>query len=176
MKIIRERSTESMEANKTVSLPTLAEIKKIGNKISDMNFWLYVRFADITMRYLEVTMEKDNLSPLQSLAMWLLVFLGGTATPTQLARTMFRSKHSITQIVDSLESEGMVIRDYTHKDRRVTYIKLTAAGLERVKQNFNKGNKRAQEVMEVLDPEEQKVLVNLTEKMRKRMISILNQI
>jgi DNA-binding MarR family transcriptional regulator len=157
-------------------LPSPQEIKNEAKKISEMNFWFYVRFADVTMRYLEVTMEKDNLSPLQSLAMWLITFLGGTATPTQLARIMFRSKHSITQIVDNLEQEGLVVRDYTNQDRRVTYVKLTAAGLERVKQNFAKGNKRAQEVVSCLDPAEQKVLVNLTEKMRKRMVEILNEL
>jgi MarR family transcriptional regulator, 2-MHQ and catechol-resistance regulon repressor len=162
--------------NNTKKLPSPEEIKKEAKKISDMNFWLYVRFADITMRYLEVTMEKDNLSPLQSLAMWLITFLGGTATPTQLARIMFRSKHSITQIVDALENDGMVVRDFTHQDRRVTYVKITTAGLERVKQNFAKGNKRAQEVVACLTDEEQKVLVNLTEKMRKQMVNILKEL
>jgi MarR family transcriptional regulator, 2-MHQ and catechol-resistance regulon repressor len=165
-----------METNNSISLASPEDIKKVSRKIADMNFWLYVRFADITTRYLEVTMEKDNLSPLQSLATWFLVFLGGTATPTQLARIMFRSKHSITQVVDNLEKEGLIVREYTNKDRRVTYIKLTDAGLERVKQNFHKGNKRAQEVMVCLDSNEQQTMVDLSEKMRKRMIEILNEL
>jgi MarR family transcriptional regulator, 2-MHQ and catechol-resistance regulon repressor len=162
-----------MKKEKIYSHPSPEEIKKLSQKISEMDFWTYVRLSDTMQRYLEITMKKDKLSPLQTVAMWLLVIAGGTATPTQLARMMYRSKHSITQIVDNLEAEGLIIRENTPKDRRVTYVNVTNAGLERVKENFKLGNKHAQEVIGCLDAAEQKVLRDLTEKLRKRMIQIL---
>ena len=162
-----------MKKENNSPLPRLEEIKKLSQKISEMDFWTYLRFSDTAQRYLEVTLKKDKLSPLQSLAMWLLVSSGGTATPTQLARLMYRSKHSITQIVDNLEAEGLIIRESTPEDRRVTYVKVTTAGLDSVKENFKKAIKRAQEIMECLNPEEQKIMRVLTEKTRKKMIEII---
>ena len=79
----------------------------------------------------------------------------------------------MTKIIDNLEKEGLVVRDYTEKDRRLTYIKLTSAGLEWAMERFHKGNVRAQQVMDCLDVQERKTLINLMGKMRKTMISIL---
>jgi DNA-binding MarR family transcriptional regulator len=156
--------------------PRQDEIEKVANQIATTDFWLCVSFADTINRYIEITMEKDNLSRLQAVAMWSLILKGGKSTPTLLARMMFRSKHSMTKIIDNLEKEGLVVRDYTNKDRRVTYIKITSDGLEYVKQNFSKGNERAQKVMACLDITERKSLVNLTEKMRKKIATIINNL
>ncbi|OGN99948.1 MAG: hypothetical protein A2Y90_03340 [Chloroflexi bacterium RBG_13_52_12] len=121
-------------------------------------------------------MKKDDISPLHAIAMFHLVCSGGSSTPTHLAELMFRSKHSVTKIVDNLEKEGFIVRDFSSKDRRVTYIRVTSAGLEYVRNNQNKGNKRARQVMDCLDISEQKTLAELTEKMSNRMTDILEKL
>jgi DNA-binding MarR family transcriptional regulator len=157
--------------------PDTNEIKEVGVQISKAEFWSCISFSDTTSRYVETTMKIDNVSRLHGIAMYCLVIMGGSSTPTQLAKMMFRSKHSMTKIIDSLEAEGLVTRDYTDKDRRVTYIKLTNDGLEYVKQNISeKANKRAQEAIACLDKSEQKILVTLMEKMRKNMTLIMNEL
>lgn len=156
--------------------PLPGEIRELAEQISETNFWSCVRFADIIDRYVDITTKKDNVSRLHGVAMTCLVLEGGRSTPTQMARTMFRSKHSLTQIVDYLEKEGLVVRDTTGPDRRVTYIKLTTAGLEYVKNNFSKGNKRAKEVTDCLNSTEQKLLVGLMAKMNRRMTEIMNNV
>ncbi len=107
--------------------------------------------------------------------MYFLILEGGKMTPTQLAKKMLRSKDGITKIVDTLEREGLVTRGYTKKDRRLTYIKLTPAGLEFMIQKLNKGNMRGQQVMSCLSVSERKTLVDIIEKMREKMISILEE-
>jgi DNA-binding MarR family transcriptional regulator len=155
----------------------MAEVKEVARQIQPAEFWLCVQFADVLIRYLEITMKEDNVvSRLQGTAMYFLVLNGGRMTPTQMAKRILRSKHSVTKIIDSLEKEELIVRDYTDKDRRVTYIKITPAGLEYVKQRFNKGNVRAQNVLDCLDAGEQKLLIALTEKMRRKMISTINEI
>jgi DNA-binding MarR family transcriptional regulator len=89
---------------------------------------------------------------------------------------MFRSKHSVTKIVDNLEKEGFIVRDFSSKDRRVTHIKVTSAGLEYVRNNQNKGDKRAKQVMDCLDISELKTLANLTEKLCNQMTDILEKL
>jgi DNA-binding MarR family transcriptional regulator len=156
--------------------PALQEIEEIAGKITGMDFWLCVRFTDVVRKYLQVTMKEDQLSPLQFKAMWQLVVLGGSSNPTELARNMLCSKHSMTLIIDGLEKEGLVVREFaTNKDRRVTHVKITGAGIQYVRENVSRGNQRAKKVMGCLDVTEQKLLVNLTERMRKRMMDLMNE-
>jgi DNA-binding MarR family transcriptional regulator len=160
---------------KQLKQPLPEDIKGALNQIKETDFWLCVQFADTLIRYLEITMKQDSvISRLQGSALYFLLLNGGESTPTQLANIMLRSKHSVTKIIDSLEKEGLIIRDFTNKDRRVTSVKLTAAGLEHVKRRFSKGNERASKVMGILDTKEQKRLVDLTEKLRKKMTAILD--
>jgi len=156
--------------------PISHEIETTPKKTEEGNFWLCLAFADTIKRYCEITMKKDDVSPLHSIAMFYLVRAGGNSTPTQLAELMFRSKHSVTKIVDNLEKEGLIVRDFSSKDRRVTRVKVTDAGLEYVKNNLNKGDKRAKQVMDCLDIAEQKTLVALTGKMCHKMTNILEKI
>ena len=157
--------------------PLPGDIKGALNQIKETDFWLCVQFADTLIRYLEITMKKDSvISRLQGSALYFLLLNGGESTPTQLANTMLRSKHSVTKIIDSLEKEGLIIRDFTNKDRRVTSVKLTAPGLEHLKQRFSKGNERANKVMNILDTKEQKLLVDLTERMRQKMTATLESL
>jgi DNA-binding MarR family transcriptional regulator len=152
------------------------EFKRVAEQIGELNFWLCVTFADTIMRYLEITMKKDDISPLHIIAMYHLVRSGGSLTPTQLAEAMFRSKHSVTKIMDNLEKEGFIVRDFSSQDRRVTVIRVTAAGLEYVKKNQHKGEMRAKQVMDRLNADEQKTLVGLTGKLSNRMTDLLDKL
>jgi DNA-binding MarR family transcriptional regulator len=157
--------------------PLPRDIKSALNQIKETDFWLCVQFADTLLRYIEITMKQDSvISRLQGSALYFLLINGGASTPTQLANSMLRSKHSVTKIIDSLEKEGLVVRDFTNKDRRVTSVKLTVDGLEHLRQRFARGNERAKKVMDSLDAKEQKRLVALTERMRQRMNAILDNL
>jgi DNA-binding MarR family transcriptional regulator len=158
------------------SFPAPEEFKKISEQIGELNFWLCVCFADTLNRYLEITMKKDDISPLHNLAMYHLVRSGGSLTPTQLSEAMFRSKHSVTKIMDNLEKEGFIIRDFSSQDRRVTVIRVTEAGLGYVKKNQHKGEFRAKQVMDCLNEADQKTLTGFTGQLNDRMTDILDKL
>jgi DNA-binding MarR family transcriptional regulator len=162
--------------NAKISKVVSGELEKVAQQVGEVNFWRCVTFADTLKRYCEITMKKDDISPLHAIAMFYLVRTGGSSTPTQLAEQMFRSKHSVTKIIDNLEKEGFIVRDFSSKDRRVTNIRITPAGLKYVKNNQNKGNERARHVMDCLTAAEDKTLTGLADKMNKRMTDILEKI
>jgi DNA-binding MarR family transcriptional regulator len=166
----------SEKKNTIINGPTPEEFKRVAEQIGELNFWLCVTFADTIMRYLEITMKKDDISPLHIIAMYHLIRAGGSLTPTQLSEAMFRSKHSVTKIMDNLEKEGFIIRDFSSQDRRVTIIRVTVAGLEYVKKNQHKGEIRAKQVMDRLETAEQEKLVSLTGKLNDRMTDILDKL
>jgi DNA-binding MarR family transcriptional regulator len=156
--------------------PISEELKKIYGQVREGNFWLCVDFADITNRYCDITMKTDNISPLHAIAMWHLVCTGGTSTPTKLAENMFRSKHSVTKIVDNLEKEGLIIRDFSSRDRRVTQIRITPAGLQYIKENMSQATQYGRQVMDCLNAKQQKTLIELMKIMKKRMTETLEKL
>jgi DNA-binding MarR family transcriptional regulator len=161
----------------TARPPLPQNIKAALKEIKETDFWRCVQFADTLIRYIEITMKEDSVvSRLQGSALYFLLLDGGTSTPTRLADQMLRSKHSVTKIIDSLEKEGLVIRDFTSQDRRVTSVRLTQKGLEHLRQRFAYGNARAKRVMESLDIGEQRRLAGLTERLRKKMTAMLEEI
>lgn len=162
--------------NTIASCPTSEEFKKVSEQIGELNFWRCVTFADTITRYLEITMKKDDISPLHVIAMHHMVRAGGSLTPTQLSEAMFRSKHSVTKIMDNLEKEGFIIRDFSSQDRRVTIIRVTESGLEYVKKNQHQGEIRAKQVMDRLDITEQEKLVALTKQLNEQMTTILEKL
>jgi DNA-binding MarR family transcriptional regulator len=159
-----------------LSSPVSKEIEEVARQVREVNFWLCVKFSDIVSRYCEITMKKDDISPLHAIAMYHLVCAGGSTTPTHLAEMMFRSKHSVTKIVDNLEKEGFIVRDFSSKDRRVTHIRITSAGLSYVRNNQDKANIRAKQVMDCLNVSDQKTLVGLTEHLCHQMTDILEKL
>ena len=162
--------------NPSHNFPGTEEFKKVSEQIGELNFWLCVCFADTIMRYLEITMKKDDISPLHMLALYHLVRVGGSLTPTQLSEAMFRSKHSVTKIMDNLEKEDFIARDFSSQDRRVTVIRVTEAGLDYVKKNQHKGELRAKQVMDCLNEVDQKTLTGFTDKLNVRMTDILEKL
>jgi DNA-binding MarR family transcriptional regulator len=163
--------------NKSRQKPLPRDIKEAYNQVKETDFWLCVQFADTLLRYIEITMKQDNVvSRLQGSALYFLLLNGGESTPTQLANHMLRSKHSVTKIIDNLEKEGLVTRDFTNRDRRVTSLRLTKAGLGHLRHRFTRGNERAKKVMGTLNVKEQEQLVDFTERMRQKMTAILESL
>jgi DNA-binding MarR family transcriptional regulator len=121
-------------------------------------------------------MKKNVVSRLQGQALRYLILSGNNMTPTKLARLMYRSKHSMTKIIDNLEKQGLVVRDHTGKDRRVTNIKITAAGLDYVIQTYSSGESWGGKLLECFPPAEQKKFIDMTKTMREHIVDVMRDI
>jgi DNA-binding MarR family transcriptional regulator len=152
-----------------MELPDEKEIEDVAKAIKSMEFSYLARFADTINRYHEITLNKEGVNRLQWGAMSLLIVRGGCLTPTQLARFMFRSKHSITKVIDGLEKEGFVIRDRVGKDRRTIQVRITSAALGYMKQVFSSGTDPSQKVLSALDENDRNVLLNLVQRLQRKM-------
>ena len=152
-----------------MELPSEKEIEDVAKAIKAMEFAYLARFADTINRYHEITLNKEGINRLQWGAMSLLIVRGGSLTPTRLARLMFRSKHSITKVIDSLEREGLVIRDRAGKDRRTIQVRVTSAALDYMAQVFGRGTDPSQRVLSAIDENERKVLMDLVQRLQRKM-------
>ena len=89
----------------------------------------------------------------------------GALAQRDIAKYILKSCGNITVVVDNLEREGYVVRDRDTVDRRVVYIKLTAAGEELFDRIYPGHLERIREVMGPLSDSECVYLMELLEKL-----------
>lgn len=141
----------------------LAEISEILRRRP----YLYLSsFADMLGRFQEAVLKV----PLRFTALSLLIRRGGTLTPTELAKLMLRSKHSITKLIDGLEKEGYIVRTREDRDRRVVHIKITSEGLKHIKDKVFNENPAVVKLMSCLSEKETEQLLVYVKKLRKELI------
>lgn len=89
-----------------------------------------LRFNDVAARYPEMELTKHGSNYMRMMLMNVLVTHGESMSPTEISKRVFRTKHSITSMVDTLEKQGLVRREPSPKDRRSINIVVTQEGLK----------------------------------------------
>ena len=153
------------------SQPTADELAELTDSIREKQFLYISSFTDMFSRFQEAVLKV----PLRFSALSHLIRNGGSLTPTELARLMLRSKHSITIIIDNLEQEGYITRIRDRNDRRMVHIKITREGLEHVRSHLNNENPVIQKLMSSLTREECSQLVGHLKKLRKAVILAMEE-
>ena len=109
---------------------------QIPDRVIDV-YVLFLQTFDAVSRYTETELLKAGISYTQYSV---LVLLDNTPVPltlTELSRWMFRSKNSMTTVIDHMERDGLVQRVRDTKDRRAIRVVATEAGrdlFDRVRQ------------------------------------------
>ncbi len=88
-------------------------------------FWHGHRQGAETMEHLGMTMP-------QAMVLFGLDANGGQSTMTELVRATQQSAGTLTGIVDRLITAGLVERSRDDDDRRVVWVRITAAGLAKM--------------------------------------------
>ena len=91
-------------------------------------FIAFLRVADILDKYLETQLANYPLSRTEYLIMTYLKLNGGRMRPTDLSKCVFRAKHTISILVNSLEKKDLIRREIDSKDRRSLQVSLTTQG------------------------------------------------
>lgn len=148
------------------TVPPSEDLREMAEMLKGKWFLYITSFADILTRYSEINFKM----PLRFTALSLLIRKGGNLTPTELSQMMFRSKHSITKIIDGLEKDGYVIRVRDKKDRRSLHVRITAKGLNHVRRNIRRGDEHVRELISCLSEDEWQNLLNYIKKLRIALI------
>ena len=149
--------------------PKTKDLNTVSKKLKQRQYLYISSLVDIAGRFQESVLKV----PLRFTALSLLIRKGGSLTPTELARRMFRSKHSITNIIDSLEKEGYVERHRDSEDRRIVNIKITTEGLNHVKERVDNENPIIGKLMSCLDEKETEQFLVYVNRLRKELINVM---
>ena len=157
-------------------LPDQAEIDSTAGVIRAREFLYLTRFADMLGRYVDIKLQdqRNHFNRLRFNTLSFLVARGGSLTPTQFARRMFRSKYSITSVIDNLEEEGFVIRVHDKHDRRSVQVKITVNGLAFLNRLLEQRAGDEKQILSCLDAGEIAMLANIIRKLDRRLAESLN--
>ena len=153
-------------------LPKEKDLKKLSERLRHRPFLYLSSFGDMLGRFQESILKV----PLRFTALSLLVRRGGSLTPTELAKLMLRSKHSITNIIDGLENEGYIVRARDDQDRRVVNIKITSEGLKHMQEKVYNENPVITNMMSCLSEKETEQLLDYIKRLRKELIKVMNEV
>ena len=121
---------------------------------------------DVINRYVDMHFSNHTLSQTGFKVLNALILYGGHMIPTDISKKIFRSKHSVSKVIFTLERHGLVKISSVGGDRRKREVKITAKGLAVAKKgNIYVRQRISEEVMGILDKKE----LSLIRKMLKRL-------
>jgi DNA-binding MarR family transcriptional regulator len=126
-----------------------------------------LRTADAVKRSLAQVIEPHGITPQQYNVLRILRGAGSDGIPTlTIAERMIEQTPGVTRLVDRLERKGLVVRTPCPKDRRRVYCRITAKGLDLLKELDDPVNRWDSQAVSVLPPSELDTLVDLLDRVR----------
>jgi DNA-binding MarR family transcriptional regulator len=153
-------------------LASLAEdIRAIG---ADFRFSLAVQLLNagwLLDKYITAKARTYGQNRSRFDTMHTLIIHGGVVKPSDLSRMLFRSKQTVTQIIDVLERDGLVKRELAGQDRRTKRIIVTKRGLELIRTSLPDTLEVMNSAMPAMGEEEVQMLTAFLRKIRKHLVN-----
>ena len=132
------------------------------------------RSADILNRYLQIELAKHGSSPIRFGTMNALFVHGGEMTPTHISKWLFRAKHSITVMLNTLSEIGLIRRKPSSKDGRSVNIVITEKGWKSTQKMIPIAENISEGALSCFNDKEMQTLMELLKKFRKHLLKKLN--
>ena len=131
---------------------------------------LLISTANIVAKYAESKLIRQGITPTQHAVLNTLITAGHPLKLTDLSRRLFRSKNSLTTVIDHMERDGLVERQAVPGDRRAINIATTESGRTLLESNKQMSRELVYRSMACLDEAELATLNKLLQKIRSSMV------
>jgi DNA-binding MarR family transcriptional regulator len=126
-----------------------------------------LRTADAVKRSLAQVIEPHGITPQQYNVLRILRGAGPEGLPTlTIGERMIEQTPGVTRLVDRLERKALVARAPCVKDRRRVFCRITAKGLDLLKELDEPVNRWDAQTVSVLPPSELDSFINLLDRVR----------
>ena len=123
----------------------------------------FVRRMHIVLHAKALDFDKDKIGPLGAIALLTISDLGPTPMQAVTAR-LARDKSQMTRIIHMLEDKGMIRRETSAEDSRVTIVSLTSKGDAMVVTHRNAVAETIHEVIGPVSDTERDALIRILER------------
>lgn len=153
--------------------PLATEIREQASELQGEIFLSFSYTADVFNRYLDILLTRRNSSRTRFGILHNLITHGGSMTPTEIAKRVFRSKHAVTRAIDVLEKDGLVRRGTVRGDRRLRKVNITRKGLELIQANVDDRREISLQALSCLSQKQSEELKVILERLRKHLLSLI---
>jgi DNA-binding MarR family transcriptional regulator len=127
-----------------------------------------LRSTSLIAREFERLFQQFGLSEPLYNALRIAAGHGSAGVPTQtIGKQLVAHDPDVTRLVDRLEKAGLVQRERCEKDRRVVFVKITAAGRSKLKSVEAPGNALLKQLLGHVGKARLGELISLLEEVRK---------
>jgi len=134
---------------------------------------LLLNTSDIVSRYAESYLSKLGITSSQYTVLVTLSVCPGPPTLTELSQRLFRTKNSLTTVIDNMERDGLVKRVRDGADRRAIRIVTTEKGIELFKRVRAPSKKLVYHIMSCFATEDLNHFSALLQSLRKKTLEEL---
>ncbi|WP_150294028.1 MarR family winged helix-turn-helix transcriptional regulator [Sphingobium estronivorans] len=127
------------------------------------------RVVTVLRRSFDREMLARGASLAQTKVLMCIKGMPGTARATDIAEILGISPRTVTDALDGLEREGLIVRAPDPEDRRVKRLTVTSAGETAIALNAPLRRMLSEQVMEALDPPERQQLHAALRKLLERL-------
>jgi len=141
--------------------------------VLDEYFMLWVLIAqtkDAILRARERDYARYGISNDRRAVLYAIESNGGSATPVEISRNLFRELHSVTEMLKRMEADGLITRENTSGRSRIV-AKITEKGLDVFNESLH--NETDKRVFSVLTKRERERLRSSLMKVRSRVLQDL---
>ena len=164
-----------MKASDTAISELAKELKKQHHQLKTSTFLSLLVLADIITRFLDSSRAEKQITGAAFNVLNTLILCKGSAFPTEISKRLFRSKHSVSKVIYTLEKHGLVTVRPLGEDRRKREVRITDKGIEATNKGSIYLRKRVgEEIFSILTDEEMRFLNGILTRIRRHTLSLNN--
>jgi DNA-binding MarR family transcriptional regulator len=125
---------------------------------------------EVLGRYLEIELMRHGASLNRFHVMSTLYKNNGEMMPSEIGKWVFRANNTITAVVNTLEKQGLVRREPSPEDGRVTKVIITDKGWKEANDLTPIAQQRSREALSCLDNDRIEALVETMREIRNSLL------
>jgi len=152
------------------------EIRAQARDLKVDTFLAFIYTSDLVNKYLDIELGSQPLTRAGFNILHILILHEGTMQPTEISKEILRSKHSVSNAIDTLERQGLVKSEVSARDRRVRKISITRRGLNLVKKATTSSRERlSQNLFRDLDKRQLEQFNTILKKIRRDTLALIKE-
>jgi DNA-binding MarR family transcriptional regulator len=139
-------------------------------------FLKFLAVLDVYSRFLDLQYTSKHATRSGFNVLNTLVLYGGSMSPTEISKKLFRSKNATCHVVSTLESHGLVTTVPANGDRRSIDVHITSKGIAlTLKESILARERLGQSSFSVFSEDDIKQLNRLLEKLMQHTLNLIEK-
>ena len=147
-------------------------MKDFSSADEDYDLWVLLgQAADAILRAGQKELDRYGISAAQAAVLFAIQAIGERATPAEITRWLLRESHTVTELLNRMEREGLVTKTKDLERKNMVRVSIIEKGRQAYQQSTKR--KSIHKVMSFLSQEERQQLMASLKRLRNKALKEL---